>query len=140
MGEFDLQKGTTGTSGWWGPGTNTNRSQFAGRTKEYYSQDGILAGYMAAAAVSGAQSKGTVVYIKHMALYDQEDMNAGTTVWVDEQTMRENYLVSFKRQYRTDTAQVRWFPAGAWVKFSLLTITTLLLISLPTNTAGWVSG
>lgn len=71
MGEFNLQKGTSGTSGWWGPGTNTNRSQFAGRTKEYYSQDGILAGYMAAAAVSGAQSKGTVVYIKHMALYDQ---------------------------------------------------------------------
>lgn len=97
VGEFDLQKGTTGTSGWWGPGTNTNRSQFAGRTKEYYSQDGILAGYMAAASIAGAQSKGTNVYIKHMALYDQEDMNAGTTVWVDEQTMRENYLVSFKK-------------------------------------------
>ncbi|MBP5255259.1 MAG: glycoside hydrolase family 3 C-terminal domain-containing protein [Lachnospiraceae bacterium] len=96
-GEFDLQKGPTGTSGWWGPGSNINRSQFAGRTKEYYSQDAILNGYMAAAAVSGAQSKGTNVYIKHCALYDQEDLNAGTTVWVDEQTMRENYLAAFKK-------------------------------------------
>ena len=97
VGEFGLQKGVGGTSGWWGPGANTNRSQFAGRTKEYYSQDGILAGYISAASVSGAQSKGINVYIKHCALYDQEDMNAGTTVWVDEQTMRENYLVSFKK-------------------------------------------
>lgn len=96
-GEFDLQKGITGTSGWWGPGANTNRSQFAGRTKEYYSQDAILNGYMAAASISGAQSKGTNVYIKHCALYDQEDLNAGTTVWVDEQTMRENYLPAFKK-------------------------------------------
>ncbi len=96
-GEFDLQKGMTGTSGWWGPGSNINRSQFAGRTKEYYSQDAILNGYMAAASISGAQSKGTNVYIKHCALYDSEDMNAGTTVWVDEQTMRENYLAAFKK-------------------------------------------
>lgn len=97
VGEFNLQKGTTGTSGWWGPGANINRSQFAGRTKEYYSQDSVLNGYMAAAATGGAQSKGTNVYIKHAALYDQEDMNAGTTVWVDEQTMRENYLTAFKK-------------------------------------------
>ncbi len=104
VGEFGLQKGVTGTSGWWGPGANTNRSQFAGRTKEYYSQDAILAGYMAASSVSGAQSKGLNVYIKHCALYDQEDMNAGTTVWVDEQTMRENYLVSFKKTMQDGNA------------------------------------
>ncbi len=97
MGEFALQKGQGGTSGWWGPGANTNRSPFAGRTKEYYSQDSILCGYMAAASVAGAQSKGCNVYIKHCALYDQEDMNAGSTVWVDEQAMRENYFEAFRK-------------------------------------------
>lgn len=97
VGEFALQKGVGSTSGWWGPGANINRSPFAGRTKEYYSQDAILCGYMATAAVAGAQSKGCNVYIKHCALYDQEDMNAGTTVWGDEQTLRENYFAAFKK-------------------------------------------
>ena len=51
---------------------------------------------MAAASVSGAQSKGCNVYIKHCALYDQEDMNAGSTVWVDEEALREDYVAAFK--------------------------------------------
>ena len=104
IGEFALHSGNDknsgNVSGWWGDGANINRSQFAGRTKEYYSQDGILCGIMAAASTAGAQNKGCNVYIKHFALYDQEDMNAGTTVWVNEQAMRENYLSAFRKTFQ----------------------------------------
>ncbi|MBR1813315.1 MAG: putative Ig domain-containing protein [Lachnospiraceae bacterium] len=106
VGEFGLQKTDNNgnsygqLSGWWGPGSDTNRSPFSGRTKEYYSQDSILAGYIGAAAVKGAQEKGVNVYIKHFAFHDQEATHAGSSVWMDEQTMRENYLASFKRIFQ----------------------------------------
>lgn len=106
VGEFGLQKTDANgnsygqLSGWWGPGSNTNRSPFSGRTKEYYSQDSVLAGYIGAASVSGAQEKGVNVYIKHFAFHDQEATHAGSSVWMDEQTMRENYLASFKRIFQ----------------------------------------
>ena len=43
-----------GVSGWYAPATNTHRTPFGGRNFEYYSEDGVLAGYMAANAEKGA--------------------------------------------------------------------------------------
>ncbi|MBO6283076.1 MAG: glycoside hydrolase family 3 protein, partial [Pseudobutyrivibrio sp.] len=45
-------------SGWYAPATNTHRSAFAGRNFEYYSEDGVLAGWMCANAVNGAREWG----------------------------------------------------------------------------------
>ena len=105
VGEFALQKESNGssngqTSGWWGPGANTNRTPFLGRTKEYYSQDGILAGYIGAASVSGAAEKGCKVYIKHFLFYGNEAAHASSIVWADEQNMRENYFSAFQRIFQ----------------------------------------
>ena len=44
--------------GWYAPGMNTHRTPFGARNYEYYSEDGILAGYMGASAVSGAMKQG----------------------------------------------------------------------------------
>lgn len=46
---------------------NIHRHAYNARGVEYYSEDPILSGYVGSAVVQGAQSKGTLVNIKHMA-------------------------------------------------------------------------
>lgn len=79
-------------TGWYAPGVNIHRSPFGGRNFEYYSEDGILSGKMAAAVIRGAQSKGVSCYIKHFAFNEQETFRTSSLSWVDEQAMREIYL------------------------------------------------
>ncbi len=81
---------------WYGPAMDTHRSHFLGRTFEYYSEDGILAGYMAAAEVGGATSKGMNCYIKHFVLNDQEIYRKGISTFVTEQAFREIYCKPFQ--------------------------------------------
>lgn len=86
-----------GVTGWYAPAMNIHRTAFAGRNFEYYSEDGLLSGKMAAAVTNGFQSKGGYVYIKHFALNDQEtNRNNGVLTWANEQTVREVYLKPFE--------------------------------------------
>ena len=86
-----------GTSGWYAPAMNTHRSAFSGRNFEYYSEDGYLAGMMAANAVQGAASHGVYSYIKHFALNDQEtNRKSMLCTWSNEQAIREIYLKPFE--------------------------------------------
>ena len=82
--------------GWYGPAMNTHRSHFLGRTFEYYSEDGILGGYMASAVVGGAESKGLNCWIKHFVLNDQEIYRKGINTYCTEQTFREIYCKPFQ--------------------------------------------
>lgn len=84
-------------SGWYAPAMNTHRSAFAGRNFEYYSEDGVLAGHMAANAIIGAEKYGVYAYIKHYALNDQETNRCGMLcTWSNEQAIREIYLKPFE--------------------------------------------
>ena len=87
-----------GRTGWYGPGMNMHRSAFSGRNNDYYSQDGIHAGYMATAVVKGAQSRGLLCYIKHFAMNDQDVTRNGWVhfYWASEQVIRESTLVAFQ--------------------------------------------
>ena len=86
-----------GVSGWYAPAMNTHRSAFAGRNFEYYSEDGVLAGNMAANAVIGAAKNGVYAYIKHFALNDQETNRCNMLcTWTTEQAIREIYLKPFE--------------------------------------------
>ena len=85
-----------GANGLYGPAMNTHRSAFSGRNFEYYSEDGFLAGKIAAAEVKGIQSKGVYVYIKHYALNDSETNCRCISIWANEQAIREIYLEPFK--------------------------------------------
>ncbi len=97
MGQMIGNQGLfNGFNGWYAPAMNTHRNAFAGRNYEYYSEDGFLAGTIAAAEVSGAMEKGVYCYIKHFALNDKEDGRNGIAVFANEQAIREIYLKPFE--------------------------------------------
>lgn len=85
-------------SGWYAPAVNIHRSQFGGRNWEYYSEDPILSGIMAANVVKAAKTKGVYTYVKHFAVNDQETDrdNGGLITWLNEQAMREIYYKPFE--------------------------------------------
>ena len=84
-------------SGWYAPAMNIHRSAFSGRNFEYYSEDGVLSGYMAANAVVGAEKYGVYAYIKHFALNDQEtNRTEMLCTWATEQAIREINLKPFE--------------------------------------------
>ena len=85
------------TSGWYAPAMNIHRTAFAGRNFEYYSEDGMLSGTIAANAVAGAKEHGVYSYMKHFALNDQEgNRNDMLCTWSTEQAIREIYLKPFE--------------------------------------------
>ena len=83
-------------SGIYGPGVNIHRTPYSGRNFEYYSEDPFVSGKICSAEVSGIQSKGVYVYLKHFALNDQETARDGISVWTNEQAAREIYLQAFE--------------------------------------------
>ena len=93
MGEDCLWAGYNGL---YGTGINLHRSSYGGRAFEYYSEDPVLTGEIAAAEVRGIQSYGVYCYMKHCVLNELENNREGLCVWVNEQTLREIYLRAFE--------------------------------------------
>lgn len=87
-----------GTNIWYSPACNIHRNPCAGRNFEYFSEDPLVSGKMAAAITRGAQSKNVVVTVKHFALNEQEThrMDNGLYTWSNEQAMRELYFKPFE--------------------------------------------
>ena len=81
----------------YGPGLNTRRSPLDGRGFEYYSEDPIVAGDMAAGYVKGLQDHDVAACVKHFACNNSNYMRTIYNNIVDMRALREIYLAAFER-------------------------------------------
>lgn len=79
-----------------GPGANLKRNPLCGRNFEYFSEDPLVAGKLAAGFIRGIEGKGVAASLKHFAANSQEFCRFNSDSILDERTLRELYLTAFE--------------------------------------------
>ena len=87
---------SVGFQGWYGPGVNLHRNVYNSRNYEYYSEDAVLSGKLAANTITAAYDNNMYCYLKHFAVSEAGQNPKWLNTWLTEQTLRESYLRPFE--------------------------------------------
>ena len=85
-----------------GPGANTHRTPYSGRSAEYFSEDSVISYYCGKEIVEAMGAKGLANNFKHFFLNDQENGRQGISTFSNEQAIREIYLRAFEGGVTSD--------------------------------------
>lgn len=98
------------------PALNIHRGPFGGRYYEYFSEDPVLTGYMAAEYMCGTAENGLFSVLKHFAVNNQDLARDGLNTWLTEQTLREIYLRPFEICIKTARATIKYIDGDGSVR------------------------